>query len=50
MSRLHQLNSREAPRATMPPELRRQIQGEFAPEVERLGRMLDRDLSHWSRD
>jgi len=50
MRRLRLLNSREAPRTPMPPELRRQLQREFAPQVERLGRMLGRDLSHWSRD
>jgi hypothetical protein len=49
MARLRRLNSREAPRMPMSVELRRRLQDEFAPEVERLGRMLDRDLSHWSR-
>ena len=33
----------------MDPDLRRRLTEEFAPEVERLGRMIGRDLSDWSR-
>lgn len=44
-----QLNARTAPRAPMDPELRHQLTAEFAPEVERLGLLLQRDLSAWSR-
>jgi hypothetical protein len=32
----------------MDPQLRRRLRAEFAPEVERLGRLLERDLSAWS--
>jgi hypothetical protein len=42
-------NSRPAKRAPMDPDLRRRLTEEFAPEVERLGRMIGRDLSDWSR-
>jgi sulfotransferase family protein len=48
-ARMRRLNSRQARPPSMPVALRRRLQDEFAPEVERLGRMLDRDLSHWSR-
>jgi hypothetical protein len=49
-ARLRRLNSRQARPPAMPGELRRRLQAEFAPDVERLGSMLGRDLSHWSRD
>ncbi len=38
------------PRPPMDPELRSRLQAEFAPEVERLSELLQRDLTHWSRD
>lgn len=43
------LNSRKAIRAPLPLELTDQLRVEFAPEVERVGRVIKRDLSHWSR-
>jgi hypothetical protein len=43
-------NTRYEPRPPMDPELGRRLRREFAPEVERLGGLLDRDLSHWSED
>jgi hypothetical protein len=43
------LNSRTAPRRPMDSELRRQLKAEFAPEVQRLGALLGRDLSAWSQ-
>jgi hypothetical protein len=33
----------------MNPELKKQLQAEFAPEVEKLSELLGRDLTHWSR-
>lgn len=42
-------NTRYEQRSEMDPELRRHLQNEFAPEVERLGNLIGRDLSHWSR-
>lgn len=42
------LNSRVAQRSDMDPDLRRRLQAEFAPDVERLGALIGRDLSHWS--
>jgi len=50
LARLRRLNGRATPRAPMPPELRRQLQGEFAPDVSRLSEMIGRDLTHWCRD
>jgi hypothetical protein len=44
-----QYNSRPARRAPMEAELRRRLQREFAPEVERLSQLLGRDLTAWSR-
>lgn len=35
------------PRPRMAPELRATLQQEFAPEVEKVSKLLDRDLSHW---
>lgn len=46
--RLRTLNTEFVPRPPMSPELRRRLQAEFAPEVDRLSALLDRDLSHWS--
>lgn len=37
-------------RPPMDLRLRRRLQKELAPEIERLSRLLDRDLSYWSRD
>ena len=34
-------------RRPMNPELRRQLQAEFAPEVQQISKLLDRDLAHW---
>jgi len=46
---LRRLNTRYEPRALMDPELRRRLQAEFAPEVERLSALLGRDLTSWCR-
>jgi len=48
-SRLQQSNIRLAKRPPMDPDLRRHLQREFAPEVERLSELLGRDLTAWSR-
>jgi hypothetical protein len=50
VSSLRRLNTTNAPRPPMDTELRRRLQAEFAPEVERLSELLGRDLTHWSRD
>jgi sulfotransferase family protein len=41
-------NTRPAPRLPLDPRLRAKLRAEFAPEVERLGELLGRDLSHWT--
>ncbi len=41
------LNSRYFPRPPMKPALKRKLQEEFLPEVERLSELLGRDLTHW---
>jgi hypothetical protein len=46
-SKLLDLNSEAQPRAPMDPALRRQLLDEFTPEIERLGRLIGRDLSGW---
>ena len=48
-SRLRKLNSRCAGRLPLDSELHRRLTEEFAPEVEKLGSLLGRDLSEWSR-
>ena len=46
---LLRLNSSHAPRPPMRPELRRQLQEEFLPEVEQLSKLLGRDLTYWCK-
>jgi len=46
--RLWKLNTRSEKRPSLAPEVRAQLQREFAPEVERLSDLLGRDLTHWS--
>ncbi len=46
--RLRLLNTRAEPRPPLDEGLRRRLQAEFAPEVERLGVLLGRDLTHWT--
>jgi hypothetical protein len=46
-TRMLAMNSEAQPRAPMDPALRRQLLDEFAPEIERLGRLVGRDLSAW---
>ncbi len=41
-------NSAPESRRTMDPDLRRRLTEEMAPDVEALGRLIDRDLSAWS--
>ena len=41
------MNSEARPRAPMDPALRHRLLDEFTPEIERLGRLIDRDLSAW---
>jgi hypothetical protein len=44
------LNAIHEPRTPMDPATRRQLQEEMCPEVERLGELLGRDLTHWCRE
>lgn len=46
-SRLQQSNTRFQQRPPVPPDLKEMLQREFAPETERLGELLKRDLSYW---
>ncbi len=48
-ARLLAFNSVRAPRSPLEPILRGRLQQELVPEVEALGTLLGRDLSHWSR-
>jgi hypothetical protein len=47
-ARLRQYNTRLQQRPPMPAQTRTNLKKEFAPEVEQLGRLIGRDLSHWS--
>ena len=49
-ARIRKFNSRAGKRPALSPETRRQLQREFAPEVERLSTLLGRDLTHWCYD
>jgi hypothetical protein len=46
-TRMLEMNSEVQPRTPMDPVLRRQLLDEFRPEIEKLGKLLDRDLSGW---
>jgi hypothetical protein len=41
------LNTSLAPRSVVDPDLRESLAAELAPDIERLGEILGRDLSHW---
>jgi hypothetical protein len=43
------LNARAQARREMDPQLRARLAADLAPEVARLGELIGRDLSHWSR-
>lgn len=45
--RVESLNIRRTPRETMDPALRARLETYFRPDVEKLARLLDRDLSAW---
>lgn len=47
LKRLRRLNTKYEPRCPMTPELRRRLQAEALPEVERLSNFLGRDLTNW---
>jgi len=49
-ARLRKLNTVPAARQALDPGLRRRLDEEFAPEVERLSALLGRDLTGWSKD
>jgi len=44
---LKHFNTNYGPRPPLTPELKKKLQAEFLPEVERLSELLDRDLTHW---
>lgn len=45
--RLLEWNSAPAPRAKLSPAVRREIRDLYADDIDKLGRLLGRDLSHW---
>lgn len=47
MQWLWKMNTKETPRKEMDPQLRMQLVHQFTPEIHRLEKMLERDLSHW---
>ena len=47
--RIRKLNTKYEFRPPMNPQLKRRLQREFLPEVERLSELLGRDLTHWCR-
>lgn len=46
---LRALNSYQAPRPQMPDHVRDRLRAEFAPDVQRLSDLLERNLMHWVR-
>jgi len=44
---LRKLNTRNASRAPLPEAFRRSVLQEFKSDIERLSKILGRDLSHW---
>jgi hypothetical protein len=49
-TKMLEMNSEAVPRAPMDPTLRRQLLDEFRPQIEDLGRLIERDLSAWLED
>jgi Sulfotransferase domain len=49
LPRIKERNRRVADRAQVDPAFRRMLAEHFRPDVEHLGRLIDRDLSHWCR-
>ena len=47
IDRLKKVNSPAAPRPPLSAEIRAQLNREFSPEVERLGKLVGRDFSKW---
>jgi hypothetical protein len=47
-TKMLEMNSEAKPRPPMDPTLRRELIEEFTPEIERLGKLIDRDLSSWT--
>ena len=45
---LRRWNMKIEKRVPMSLSLRKKLQAEFEPEVEKLGKLLGRDLSHWN--
>jgi hypothetical protein len=48
LKRLKRMNTQHTTRPSLDPDLRRRLQVEFQPEVQRLADLLGRDLSSWS--
>jgi hypothetical protein len=46
---LERVNLKYEPRPPMNPVLKQRLKEEFLPEVEKLSKLLDRDLTYWSR-
>jgi hypothetical protein len=49
IKRVRHWNTITVEKAVMDPDLRKRLVEEFKPEVNRLGQLLERDLSHWSK-
>ena len=47
-TRMLEMNSEAKPRPPMDPALHAQLIAEFTPEIERLGKLIGRDLSSWT--
>lgn len=50
LHKLRRLNTQHTPRQPIEPDLRRTLQREFRPDVERLSELLGRDLTHWCKE
>jgi hypothetical protein len=46
---LQRLNTHYGPRTAVKPEVIAYLKREFAPDIELLSDLLDRDLTYWSR-
>lgn len=44
---LSRVNTINEPLEPLAPQTRKKLRDEFAPDIDELGRLLDRDLSHW---
>lgn len=49
-NKIEMFNARRIPRASINPDLRRTLQAYFHTDIQKLARLINRDLSNWLAD